>query len=522
MANQSGKGDATPILEARSITKKFPGVVALRNVSFDALAGEVHAVVGENGAGKSTLMKVLSGVHADYEGEILLDGRPVRFDGPRQAQEAGIGIVHQELNLVRDLTASENVFLGREPLTRWRTIDRREMNARARELFERLEIEVPPDRRVGELRVGEQQMVEIAKALSLNARVLILDEPTSALSEREKAKLFSLIRRLKAQGVAVVYISHRMEEVFEVSDRITVLRDGEHVGTVATSQATRDELIRMMVGRTLKTFFAEDERTTPGEAVVLSVRNLALSGPLAGRRTLIRDVTFDVREGEIFGIAGLLGSGRTEVLEAIFGAHGDKARGQVVIAGRPVTIRSPLDAIEHGMALVTEDRKVTGLLLQLTVRENLALPSLRRLVRRGMVDRAAERRLVDRLIGRLAIRTPGREQTVANLSGGNQQKVVLGKWLAIEPRILLLDEPTRGIDVGAKAEIYRLLRELSLQRVAIIMASSELPELVQLCHRIMVMREGRPAAFFSRDQATQEKILEAASPGGKETAGVGA
>jgi ribose transport system ATP-binding protein len=509
------------VLEARQITKTFPGVVALRTVSFDVLAGEVHAVIGENGAGKTTLMKVLSGVHADYEGELLLDGLPVHFDGPRQAQQAGIGIVHQELNLVRDLTVAENVFLGREPLTRWRTIDRRTMNAQTRILFERLEIEVAPDRRVGDLRVGEQQMVEIAKALSLNARVLILDEPTSALSDRETATLFSLIRRLKEQNVAIVYISHRMEEVFEVSDRITVLRDGEYVGTLPKVQATRDELIRMMVGRTLKSFFAEDERTTPAEEIVLSVENLCLTGAVEGRRTLIRDVSFDVRAGEILGLAGLLGSGRTEVLEAIFGAHGDRARGRICIDGQPVVIRSPLDAIEHGMALVTEDRKATGLVINLTVRENLSLPSLRQLVRHGMVDRGAERRLADEFIGRLTIRTPSREQAVVHLSGGNQQKVILGKWLAIHPRILLLDEPTRGIDVGAKAEIYHLLRELSLRRVAILMASSELPELLELCHRILVMREGRAAALLAREEATQEKILHAAAPGGKETADVG-
>jgi len=509
-----------PILEARNVTKTFPGVVALRDVSFAVAAGEVHAVVGENGAGKSTLMKVLSGVHRDYEGVILLDG-PVRFAGPREAQQSGIGIVHQELNLVRDLTVADNVFLGREPLTRWQTIDRHTMHAQTRALFERIAIEIPPDRRVGDLRVGEQQMVEIAKALSLDARVLILDEPTSALSDRETVTLFSLIRRLKDQDVAVVYISHRLEEVFEVSDRITVLRDGELVGTLPTAQATRDELIRMMVGRTLKTFFAEDERAAPGEQIVLSVENLSLTGAVAGRRTLIRDVSFDLRAGEILGIAGLLGSGRTEVLEALFGAQGDRARGRVHINGQPVTIRSPLDAMEHGMALVTEDRKATGLLAELTVRENLSLPSLRQLVRRGTVDRAAERRLVDRFIERLSIRTPSREQIVAHLSGGNQQKVILGKWLAINPRILLLDEPTRGIDVGAKAEIYRLLRELSLQRVAIVMASSELPELLELCHRILVMREGQPAALFAREEATQEKILTAASPGGKETASVG-
>lgn len=510
-----------PVLEARGVTKTFPGVVALSEVSFGVLPGEVHAVVGENGAGKSTLMKVFSGVHADYSGDLLLDGEPVRFDGPRQAQQAGVAIVHQELNLVRDLTAAENVFLGREPLVRWGTIDRRAMNDQTRALFERLEIDVEPNRRVGDLRVGEQQMVEIAKALSLEARVLILDEPTSALSERETATLFSLIRRLKEEDVAIVYISHRMEEVFEISDRITIFRDGESVGTLATKDATEGELIRMMVGRTIEKFFAEDERTTSGEKVALSVDELCLTGSTIGRRTLIRDVSFEVREGEILGLAGLLGSGRTEILEALFGAHGRNVEGRIAVDGNPVVIRSPLDAIENGMALVTEDRKATGLLLEMSVRENLSLPSVRRLIRRGMVDRTAERRLVDEFIDRLSIRTPGREQTVGNLSGGNQQKVILGKWLAIEPRILLLDEPTRGIDVGAKAEIYHLLRELSLKRVAIVMASSELPELLELCHRILVMSEGEPAALFAREDATQEKILAAASPGVRKTADVG-
>jgi ribose transport system ATP-binding protein len=511
MANEN----KTPVLEARHVTKTFPGVVALKDVSFAVQAGAVHAVVGENGAGKSTLMKVLSGVHADYEGELLLDGRPVRFDGPREAQQAGVAIVHQELNLVRDLTAAENVFLGREPVTAWHTLDRRAMNARTRDYFNRLGLEIAPERRVGDLRVGEQQMVEIVKALSLNARVLILDEPTSALSERETQTLFALISRLKSQDVAIIYISHRLEEVFEVSDVITVLRDGEHVGTLPTSEATADELIRLMVGRPLKKFFAEEQPAaeTADEKIVLSVEGLGLSEAAAGRRTAIRDVSFEVREGEIFGIAGLLGSGRTEVLETLFGAHGDKALGEVRIDGRPVAIRSPQDAIANGLALVTEDRKATGLVLGLSVRENIALPSLRTLVSRGMVDGSAERRLADSFIQRLSIRTPGREQTVGNLSGGNQQKVILAKWLAINPRILLLDEPTRGIDVGAKAEIYHLLRELSLKRVTIVMASSELPELLELCRRILVMREGRPAALFSREEATQEKILAAASPG---------
>ncbi len=502
------------ILEARGITKTFPGVVALRNVSFAVAAGEVHAVIGENGAGKSTLMKVLSGVHPDYEGELLLDGKTVRFDGPREAQRAGIGIVHQELNLVRDLTAAENVFLGREPTTRWGLIDRRRMNREAAELFARLDIDVAPDQRIGHLPVGQQQMVEIAKALSLNARVLILDEPTSALSDRETATLFSLIHRLREQGVGIVYISHRMEEVFQVSDRITVLRDGEWVGTVPTAQAARDELIRMMVGRPLTSFFAEDERTTPDERVILSVENLSLAAGVEGRRTRMQNVSFEVRAGEILGLAGLLGSGRTEVLEALFGAYGDRTQGCIQIEGRPVVIRSPLDAIRHGMALVTEDRKASGLVLQLSLRENMSLPSLRRLTRWGMVDGARERRLVDEFIERLSIRTPSREQRVANLSGGTQQKVILGKWLAMTPRILLLDEPTRGIDVGAKAEIYHLLRELSLRRVAVVMASSELPELLELCHRILVMREGRAAALFARENATQEKILHAAAPGG--------
>jgi ribose transport system ATP-binding protein len=333
--------------------------------------------------------------------------------------------------------------------------------------------------------------------------------------------LFSLIRRLKEQGVGIVYISHRIEEVFEVCDRVTVLRDGEYVGTLPKDQATRDELIRMMVGRTLTSFFAEDERTTVGDETILSVENLCLTGAAEGRRTLIRDVNFTVRAGEILGLAGLLGSGRTEVLEALFGVHGDRARGRICIDGRPVAIRSPREAIERGMALVTEDRKATGLIVNMTVRENLSLPSIRQLVRHGMVDRKAERRLADDFIQRLSIRTPSREQAVMNLSGGNQQKVILGKWLAIHPRILLLDEPTRGIDVGAKAEIYHLLRELSLRRVAIVMASSELPELLELCHRIVVMREGRQAAVFSREEATQEKILHAAAPGGRETADAG-
>jgi ribose transport system ATP-binding protein len=489
-----------PLLRARGISKAFPGVQALDGACLDVRAGEVHAVIGENGAGKSTLMKILTGVYAADAGEILVDGQRVEIDGPRHALALGISMIHQELNLAPNLPVAENIFLGRAP-NHGGLVDFRRLFVDAEMLVARLGVELDVRAQVEDLSVARQQMVEIVKALSHEARVIIMDEPTSALTERETEGLFEIIGRLKCAGVAIVYITHRLEEIFRIADRVTVLRDGRLVGDLLIGAATHQRLIAMMVGRELTTLFPKDVVEIGGP--VLEVRHLTRAG-------VFDDVSFVLRRGEILGLAGLVGAGRTELARALFGADPVDA-GEILLDGKAVRINDPRDAIRLGLGFVTEDRKLHGLVSGMTVRENATLASLLELSRLGFVDFARERRLAADYVQRLDIRTPGLEQEVANLSGGNQQKVVIAKWLATRPRVLILDEPTRGIDVGAKAEVHALMSQLAGAGLAILMISSELPEILGMSDRILVVRQGRISGQFVRDEATQEKILACAA-----------
>jgi ribose transport system ATP-binding protein len=499
------------VLNAEHISKTFGGIAALVDVSFDLRRGEIHALMGENGAGKSTLMKILSGVYTGYEGAVSIDGRPVSFAGVRDAEDAGIAIIHQELNLVPELSVADNIFLGREKLIAGLIVDRRASSRAAGALLQRLGIELDSEARVGALRVGEQQLVEIAKALSMSARILIMDEPTSALSPAECQRLFRIIRQLADSGVAVVYISHRIDEVMHLAERVTVFRDGRHVLTETMAKLDENAIIAAMVGRTLLASSQEDRG--PGGKVVLSVRDLSLSKPdRHGWRTVLDGVSFDLAAGEILGIGGLLGSGRTEILETIFGSSGGRAGGAISLDGQPVEIRSPRDARRLGIALVTEDRKTQGLHLQASITDNVALPLVGTLARFGIRSFAGEEGLARNAVKALGIRCENIGQPAGTLSGGNQQKVVIGKWLATMPRVLLLDEPTRGIDVGAKREIYDLIFKLAREGLAIAVISSELPELLHLSDRILVMADGRQTGILSRAEASEEAIMRLAAP----------
>ena len=500
------------VVETIRVGKSFSGVTVLQDVDFDLRAGEVHALVGENGAGKSTLMKILAGVHVDYEGTVRVDGEAVRFGGVRDAERAGVSIIHQELNLVPELTAADNIFLGREPLLGGVFVDRRRIVKAAETLVRRLGIDIDPDSRVGELRVGEQQLVEIAKALSLDARILMMDEPTSALSATECETLFKVVRQLAAAGVAIIFTSHRIDEVVALADRVTVLRDGRHVVTAPIETLSAGAIISAMVGREVA--LTHRDRPPSQGAPVLAVRDLTLDTVSArGWRRVLHGVNFELRPGEILGIGGLLGSGRSEILESIFGAARGWRGGEIAIDGEPVDIRSPTDAFARGVALVTEDRKMRGLHLDSSVRDNVALPSVGALARFGVRDFGREAALAADIVERLSVRCNDADQLVASLSGGNQQKVVIGKWLGVAPRVLLLDEPTRGIDVGAKQEIYELIFELAARGLAIATVSSEMPELLLLSDRVLVMCEGRQTGILSRAEATQETIMRLAAPG---------
>ncbi len=493
----------------RSITKRFPGVTALENVSLGIAAGEVHAIVGENGAGKSTLMKVLSGAITEYDGEILLRGRPVRFSGPRDAEHAGVSIMYQELNLVEELSAAANIFLGREKRGRFGLLDDRGMEAEAATYFEQLGTNVRPTTRVGDLRVGDQQLVEIAKALSLKADILIMDEPTSALSESEVRRLFDVVRTLKARGVTIVYISHKMDEVFALADRITVLRDGQLVATLLRADAEPRQVINMMVGREIAALHFDEPRRPSDE--VLRVESLTLAGGDHGGRRKLDGVGFTLCRGEILGVAGLLGAGRTELLECLFGASQRPPTGLIVLDGKPALFRRPADAKAAGLAYVTEDRKRLGLFDQMSVAANVTISHLAAVLRGPLLSRRRELAVVGESTRDLSIKAAGPDAAITSLSGGNQQKTIIARWLLTKPKVLLLDEPTRGIDVGAKAELYVLMDKLCRQGLGIIMTSSELPELLTVCDRIMVLCEGRKTAEFARGDATEEKIMQAAT-----------
>ena len=498
-----------PLLQMEQISKGFPGVQALGEVDLVLHPGECVGLMGENGAGKSTLMKILSGVYAPDAGRILLDGRPVTIENPQHAAALGISIIYQEFNLFPNLSVEENVFIGREPQIRG-FVKRKALREQTVALLDRLEVDLDPTTPVRELSVAQQQMVEIAKALSTNARIVIMDEPTSALTDTEVEALKKIIRGLRAEGLGVVFISHRLEEILDICDRIVVLRDGRNAGEMPIAAASAEAIVQAMVGRKLTELYRKESSTT-SDRVVLEVRNLDRT-PAAGdaTRTILRDVSFSLHAGEIVGMAGLVGSGRTELARIIFGADRPD-RGEIWIDSKQVRIDSPIDAIANGVGLVPEDRKQQALVLPLTVRENISLASLHRMTSFGFIDRAADRSLAQRFIDAMSIRTPSPEQKVINLSGGNQQKVVLSRWLALEPKVLVVDEPTRGVDVGAKAEIHRLIVQLAAAGVAVLMISSELPEILAISDRILVMREGRLAGELARASATQQSIMAMAT-----------
>jgi ribose transport system ATP-binding protein len=502
---------SSPLLQANGIRKAFPGVQALDGVSLSVSRAEVLALLGENGAGKSTLMKILAGVHAPDAGELLLDGRPIHFRGVADALAAGIVLIHQELNLADNLSVAANLFLGNEDrrggVLGW--LDRRRMNERAGGLLERVGLDVPPQRLVGELPLGQRQMIEIARALSQNARVLIMDEPTSSLTQRETERLFQVIADLKRDGVAVVYISHRLMEVGQIADRVVVLRDGRNSGELGREEISHRRMVELMVGRDLKLFFRRShaaDTVRPEMPIRLELRDVRYRG---GPRA---PVSFAVRGGEIVGMAGLVGAGRTELSEALFGLR-PLAGGEVRLDGQAVAIRSPRDAVAAGLLLAPEDRRQFGLVLEESVQRNLGLPNLDHNSRFGLVSLRRESGMARRLCERLRVKTPRLSQPVGLLSGGNQQKVVLGKWLARQPRVLILDEPTRGVDVGAKSEIYALMDELAAAGIAVVMISSDLEEVLGMSDRVLVLHEGRLAGELPRAALSEQAIMHLATGG---------
>jgi D-xylose transport system ATP-binding protein len=502
--------DGPPLLEMRDITKSFPGVRALDGVTFDLHAGELHALVGENGAGKSTLMKVLGGVYPypQYGGEVQIEGEVRRFAGVRDAENARIAVIFQELSLVKDLTVGENIFLGREPrrlgIIRWD-----ELYARAARLLDDLHLKIDPRTPVGHLGIGQQQLVEIAKALSQEARILVLDEPTAALTETEVETLFGILNRLRERRVGMIYISHKLDEVFRMSDRITVLRDGRTVGTEPTVMLDEARVIARMVGREVGSIFPQADHAR-GE-VVFEARNMTIEDPNIKGKLLVNNVSFGVRRGEVLGIAGLMGAGRSDLLMAIFGAHAGRTSSQILIEGKPVRITRPSDAIRHGIGFVTEDRKRFGLVLDQTILNNMTIAGLARLSGRFVTNVDAERAAGERSMRELRVKAPSVFTVAGTLSGGNQQKVVLAKWLLTNPRVLFLDEPTRGIDVGAKQEIYAQINKLARDGLAIVLVSSELPEVLGLSDRVLVLHEGRITGEFTRAEATPEAVMSCAT-----------
>jgi rhamnose transport system ATP-binding protein len=489
------------ILELKGIRKSFSGVEVLHDVSFALQPGEVHALLGENGAGKSTLVKIITGVHQPDAGEILLHGEPVRFNDARQSRRAGIAAIYQELSLFPDLDVAENIFAGRQPLTTARRVDWRKLYAEAGKLLESLGVKLDLKQKARTLSIAQQQMVEIARAFSINARILIMDEPTSSLTLHEVDDLFRLVRRLRAEGTAVIFISHRLEELFVLADRVTVLRDGSYVDTRSMKDVTRDDLIRMMVGRVISNLFPKQD--VPAGDVILKVENLTRAGSFY-------DVSFALRHGEILGLAGLVGAGRTNVARAIFGVE-PATGGRIEVDGREVAIPSPQQAIALGLAYVPEDRQQHGLIPSMSLTPNISLPKLPAYAQMGWLRNRLERKSAYDAARQMEVRANNIWQLARELSGGNQQKVVLAKWLSTNPRILILDEPTRGIDVGTKAAVHGLMSKLAAEGLAILMVSSELPEILGMSDRVIVMREGHVTGEFSRAEATQEKIIAAAT-----------
>jgi ribose transport system ATP-binding protein len=493
---------STALLEMKEISKEFPGVKALDHVSIRVNQGEILALLGENGAGKSTLMKVLAGVYQPNNGEICINGNSVMIEGPKHSQNLGISIIYQEFNLIPHMSVAENIFIGREPRKTKGILDRKQLKQETRKWLDRVGLtKVSPDALIAGLSVAEQQLIEIAKTLSFNSKIIIMDEPTAALNDEETNKLFAIMKELKQQGMGVIFITHRLEEVLVVADSITVLRDGKYIGSALVKDVTKDDMVSMMVGRELTDLYPE--KGTPSDQVCLEVKDVSVPGTL-------NSINFTVKKGEILGIAGLMGSGRTELSKAIFGLYSNMT-GTVKVDSK--VVKSPRGAIDAGIALVTDDRKQEGLVLGLSVYENLLLPTYRKIFRFGIQQKQKKDKIVNRWVTDLKIKVHDPMVEVRTLSGGNQQKVVLGKWLQMNPKVLILNEPTRGIDVGAKAEIYQIMKGLTEDGISIIMISSEMPELLGLSNRIMVMNEGRITAELSQNEATQEKIFYYASGG---------
>lgn len=498
------------MLAVENITKKFPGVTALNNVSMELHPGKVNAILGENGAGKSTLMKILSGVYNDYEGRILYNNKPVYFTSVRDAQACGIAIIHQELNLIPYLSIWENIFLGRELLNGWGLLDKAAMRSKTCALLQRLKLDIDPDTQVSQLKIGQQQVVEIAKALLTDADVIIMDEPTSAISDHEVEVLFGIIEDLKKENKIIVYISHKLDELFRIADRFIVLRDGCSIESGDMKGMDHDVLIQKMVGRQIRVIRKQTE-DRPAKEELLRLEKLCLCGAEKNEH-ILKEISLTLRKGEILGIFGLMGAGRTELMEVLFGLHGKRVSGSIYINGKPMHFSSPADAIEAGLALVPEDRKKDGLVLGMDVRTNISLTTLDDIESGGLLNHGKECDLAEKYIGELKIKTPSDKQAVKNLSGGNQQKIVLAKWLAKKPKVLMLDEPTRGIDINAKNEIYNIILQLADAGIGIIVVSSELPEILSISDRILVLSEGRLTAELPVSDATENVILKAAIP----------
>ena len=498
------------MLIAENITKKFSGVTALDNVCLELYAGKVNAIIGENGAGKSTLMKILSGVYAEYGGRIVYKNQPIHFQNTKQAQAAGIAIIHQELNLIPYLSITENIFLGREITNAFGMLAKKQMRKQTVDLLKRLKLNIDADTKISSLKVGQQQVVEIAKALLFDAEVIIMDEPTSAISESEVEVLFGIIAQLKSEGKVIVYISHKLDELFKIADRYIILRDGKTIESGNMQGMTHDAIIQKMVGREIK--IVRKSNAARKENALLSVTGLSLKHPSGKNDLVLKNISFNLNKGEILGVFGLMGAGRTELVETIFGLHAKRSTGNISIEGKEKNIQSAQDAINAELALVPEDRKRDGLILGLDVRTNICITTLDELQAAGLLNNNKEFALAKKYTSDLRIKTSSDKQLARNLSGGNQQKIVLAKWLATKPKILMLDEPTRGIDINAKNEIYKLILQLADEGLGIIVVSSELPEILALSDRILVMAEGSITAEFAANEATEDNILKAAIP----------
>ena len=492
------------LLEMKGITKSFPGVKALQNVDYQLKAGEIHALLGENGAGKSTLIKVLGGIYHPDSGKIFIDGKEVAISDVNTARENGISIIHQELVLVPRMTVAENIFLGREPMGKL-GVDKVKMTAAAQQMLDNFNVGIAADTEIADLTIAKQQMVEIVKAISFNCRILVMDEPTSSIADKEVQALFGIMRDLTKRGVGIIYISHKMSEIFEICDRVTVLRDGTYIDTCVVAQTTRDQLVSLMVGRELDQYYVRDH--VDSDEVVMRCEHISDGKKLHSR---VKDVSFELHKGEILGFAGLVGAGRSETMQCIFGLT-KGSKGEIELEGKKVKIRNAVDAMNYGIAMVPEDRKLEGLYHVQSVRFNSTIEVLHEFISHLHVNSAREAEITQEYIDKMHTKTPSQEQTVTNLSGGNQQKVMIGRWMATHPKVLILDEPTRGVDVGAKAEIYEIMNELTKQGVSIIMISSELPEIINMSDRVYVMYEGRVTGCINRENISQESIMHLAT-----------